>query len=149
MVYLVKEVVGFVELSEFTEEQWKSAAWAGFLLVLIRVINVTSWENMCFYMVETGHFSHTSLKTLLFKKNFKLSPATNKDYSTGEILSLIESDANRIWTFVWDLPQLVNIPFIFLTAGYTIWTQVGANSLAASVLFSFTIVLQKIQTSRN
>ena len=117
--------------------------------MLIRLINVTSWENMCFYMVETGHFSHTSLKTLLFKKNFKLSSATNKDYSTGEILSLIERDANRIWVFVWDLPQFINIPFTFLTAGYTIWTQVGENCLAATVIFCFTIVLQKIQTNRN
>ena len=116
---------------------------------MIKLMHCTSWENMCYYMVETGHKSHTTLKTLLFKKNFKLSAATNKEYTSGKILSLIEKDANMVWTFVWDTPNLVEVPCVLLLAGYTIYMQVGLNALAAGALFAFTIVLQKVQTKRN
>jgi hypothetical protein len=62
-------------------------------------------------MIETGHKTHTTLKTLLFKKNFRISAATNKNYSSGEILNLIERDANKIWVCVWDLSALIDVPF--------------------------------------
>ena len=99
-------------------------------------------------MVETGHKSHTTLKTLLFKKNFKLSAATNKEYTSGKILSLIEKDANLVWTFVWDLPDLVEVPCVLLLAGYTIYMQVGLNVIVAGALFALTIVLAKLRMKR-
>ena len=92
-------------------------------------------------MVMIGHKCHTTLKTLLFKKNFRLSAATNKDYSSGEILNLIERDANRVWTFVWDLPALLEVPFELSIGGYIIYKEVGTNALAAAALFGLTVLL--------
>ena len=100
-------------------------------------------------MIETGHKQHTTLKTVLFKKNFRISAATNKNYSSGEILNLIERDANRVWTFVWDLPALIEIPFELLVAGYFIYIYVGVSSLMGIVMFSITLALQKYQSRMN
>ena len=41
------------------------------------------WEFFCFYMVETGHLAHISLKTMLFAKNLRMSNATNKDFDSS------------------------------------------------------------------
>ena len=68
-----------------------------------------------------GHKCHTTLKTLLYKKNFRLSAATNKDYSSGDILNLIERDANRVSTFVWNFPALLEVPFELSIGGYIIY----------------------------
>ena len=73
-------------------------------------------------MVIIGHRLHTTLKTLLFKKNFRLSSATNKDYSSGEIINLIERDANSVLLFVWEMPVLLEVPFEFAAGGYIIYT---------------------------
>ena len=100
-------------------------------------------------MVETGHKSHTSLKTVLFKKNFRISAATNKDYSSGEILNLIERDANRVWTFVWDLPALIEIPFELCVSAYFVWIYVGVSAVAGLAIFGLTLALQKFQSRMN
>ena len=100
-------------------------------------------------MIETGHKCHTSLKTILFKKNFRISAATNKDYSSGEILNLIERDANRTWTFVWDLPALIEIPFDLIVASYFVYIYVGYSALSGFVLFGVTLALQKYQSRMN
>ena len=95
-----------------------------------------------------GHKCHITLKTLLFKKNFRLSAATNKDYSSGDILNLIERDANRVSIFIWNFPALLEVPFELLIGGYIIYKEVGISALSAGALFGLTVALQKFQSSR-
>ncbi len=64
----------------------------------------TVWEYFCFQMIMVGHRAHTSLKVMLFRKNFKMTGATNKDFSSGEINNIIMSESNRVWTFIWEAP---------------------------------------------
>ena len=52
-------------------------------------------------MVELGVRSHTALKAMLNRKNFRMSSATNKDFSAGEISNIIWNESNRIWDFIW------------------------------------------------
>ncbi len=58
-------------------------------------------------MIEVGHRAHTSLKVMLFRKNFKMTASTNKDFSSGEINSVIMSESNRIWDFIWQGPAYI------------------------------------------
>lgn len=146
---LMRQLVTFVELESFDNAQWWDAAVAGLLLLFTKIFAHTFWENLCYYMIETGHKTHTTLKTLLFKKNFRLSAATNKSYSSGEILNLIERDANKIWVFVWDLPALIEVPFEVIFSSYFILTEVGLYAFAGLALFGVTILLQRYQSSRN
>jgi len=52
-------------------------------------------------MIEVGHRAHTGLKTILFAKDLRMSSATNKDFSEGEVSSIIMGDSNKIWDFIW------------------------------------------------
>ena len=139
---LMKDFVDFIESEDTSDNQaWENAAKVGFLLIFLKLFAHTFWENLCYYMIETGHKSHTSLKTILFKKNFRISAATNKNYSSGEILNLIERDGNRVWTFVWDLPDIIEIPFEMIVAFYYIYIYVGVSALSGIVLYGITLAL--------
>ena len=141
LILLMKQLVSFIELESFDNSQWWDAAIAGLSILLYKICAHTFWENICYYMIETGHKTHTTLKTLLFKKNFRISAATNKNYSSGEILNLIERDANKIWVFVWDLSALIDVPFQVIFSSYIIFTEVGYCAFAALFLFGITILL--------
>ena len=78
-----------------------SAVLTALLIPLIRCVFHTCWEYFCFQMIEVGHRAHTSLKTILFQKDLRMSSATNKDFSEGEISSIIMGDSNKIWDFIW------------------------------------------------
>ena len=73
-------------------------------------------------MILTGHKSHNTLKALVFKKNFNLSAATNKEYTSGKILNLLERDAGKIWPFMWEFPDLFRVPFEIATGSYIVYS---------------------------
>ena len=102
-------------------QAWNDAVKTGCMIMFIKIWSHTFWENLCYYMIETGHKSHTSLKTIMFVKAMKCSPATNKTHSSGEILNLIERDCNKVWSFIWDLPAVFEIPFELIVASYYIF----------------------------
>jgi len=41
---------------------------------------------------------------MLFRKNFKMTGATNKDFSSGEVNNIIMSESNKVWDFIWEGP---------------------------------------------
>jgi hypothetical protein len=99
-------MVSFISWLQNTEEPdtyytIAKAIAIGLLMPLARAFNHTVWEYFCFQMIEVGHRAHTSLKTILFRKDLRMSAATNKDFSEGEISSIIMGDTNKVWDFVW------------------------------------------------
>ena len=128
---------------------WLSAITIACQLLAIKGFSQIFWEHVCYYMIETGHKSHTSLKTVMFKKALRMSPATNKDYSSGEVLNLIERDCNRVWSCIWDVPACFEIPFELVVATYYIYSYVGFSALSGLTLYGITFALQKYQSKMN
>ena len=95
------------------------------LIPLVRVVYHTIWEYFCFQMVELGNRMNTALKTLLFEKDLRMSAATNKDFSEGEVSSIIMDDTNRVWNFIWQLPEWLECPFILTTSFYFTYQAIG------------------------
>ena len=52
-------------------------------------------------MTEMGHLAHTALKAMLYRKNFRMTCATNKDFSPTEINTIVYDESDRIWNFIW------------------------------------------------
>ena len=58
-------------------------------------------EFFRFYVIEVGHRIHTSLKQILFAKNLRMSNASNKDFDSSEIESIIMRDTDVVWSILW------------------------------------------------
>ena len=97
----------------------------GMMIPLSKAIQTTLWEYFVYEMIEVGHRSHTALKTMLFKKDLRMSGATNKDFSEGEVSSIIMGETNRVWTFIWTLPDYIECPFNLIVASYFTFTYIG------------------------
>ena len=95
------------------------------LTPIIRTTVHSTWEYFCFQMIEMGHRAHTSLKVMLFRKNFKMTTATNKDFSAGEINNIVMNESNRIWTFIWDGPAYFECAIHLVTASVVVFYQIG------------------------
>ena len=95
------------------------------LLPVMSMIMHTTWEYFCFQMIEVGHRAHTSLKTILFQKDLRMTSATNKDFSEGEISSIIMGDSNKIWDFIWQLPEFLECPFVLISSCYFTFQAIG------------------------
>lgn len=101
MVFL--EVIRSFEQHEgpFTVEQMYWPIFLGAFKCFLDMFQQFWWGYFDYQMVEVGHLTQASLKTILFRKNFRMSEATNKDFSSGEINSIIMGETGIVWDFVW------------------------------------------------
>ena len=101
-------------------------------------------------MVETGHRAHIALKTILFAKNLRMSNATNKNFDSTEIESIIMRDSDVVWDFIWKLPEIVEVPFRLVVACYFTFHYLGWYGLiiVAKIFLSFFISYVRKQTEK-
>ena len=55
----------------------------------------------------------------------RMSAATNKDYSEGEINSIMFGDTNEIWACVWRIPDFIEDPLVLVSALYFTFAYMG------------------------
>ena len=117
----------------------------GLSIPIIQMIVHTIWEFFCFQMIEVGHRTHTALKTMLFRKNLKMTGATNKDFSSGEINGIIMHDSNMIWTFIWEGPAYLECAIHLTSASYIIYQEIGYCGLIVLLFIAIQFALQKVR----
>ena len=133
--YVMSQTLDWIQKKE--EEPFGDSLKMVFMAISIPLIHMcvhTIWEYFCFQMIMVGHRAHTSLKVMLFRKNFKMTGATNKDFSSGEISHIIMGESNRIWTFIWSGPDYFECPLHLITSSYFVFINVGWYGLIC-VLF--------------
>lgn len=95
------------------------------LAVLLTTLSHVFWKYFEYDMIETGRNTHQALKTLMFRKSLRMSEATNKDYSSGDIDRIIQSETGRVWTFIWSLSEYIEGPFNMIIGIFFIYQSVG------------------------
>lgn len=53
-------------------------------------------EQACFVQSILGDKAFGSMIALIYKKTLKISPATNKEFSQGEIINFIQVDSEKL-----------------------------------------------------
>jgi ABC-type transport system involved in cytochrome bd biosynthesis fused ATPase/permease subunit len=119
--------------------------------------------NVDFDQNMLGIKSTNALKGLIYKKQLRMSNATNKKYSTGEVINFVQSDAPMLYWLSGFLPQIATIPFIlgfcicalFYLLGWTFFAGIFILLLSMVVNYfiskrdrAITKVLKKAQDAR-
>ena len=108
-----------------------------FVLFLSRILN----ENMTFYELKVGTQAKQGIRSMIYTKILRLSPATNKRFNKGDIISFTQIDANKV-TFVFDtFPDVIKIPIKILFLIISLYMFIGPSFLAAvCVILIFGII---------
>ena len=139
--FLITETTNWIQQTE--PEPWvqslRMIALACCLPLLKFVWHVIQ-EYINYEMIEMGHRNHTALKVILFRKNMKMTSATSGEFSTGEIHSIVMNDSNLIWSFIWELPGLIECPLRILVSSYFVIKYLGWSGL----IVIFAMILQSV-----
>lgn len=73
-------------------------------------------EHISYFNVLTGRRSSNAVIAFIYQKYSKISSATNKDFSSGQIVNFVQVDAQRLYWISYQISNVVQIPFIFLVA---------------------------------
>ena len=93
-------------------------------------------EDLLKFVEELPQDLRIEVSLFIFEKTFRMSNACNKDYSSGEIMSLIHRDSGRVWSFVWDLNDFLEIPFEFIVSAYYLYTNLGWSAFSGVGLYA-------------
>ena len=94
--YIISHMINWLQSSD--EESLRdsiSMVAFGMLIPAIKIVRHTSWEFLCFQMIEVGHRVHSALKVMLYRKSFRMTLSTNKEYSSGEIYRVVMIESRR------------------------------------------------------
>ena len=133
--YVMSRTLDWIQKSE--EEPLSDTLYMLALALSVPFVSLmvhTIWEYFCFQMIEVGHRAHTALKVMLFRKNFKMTNATNKDFSSGEVQHIIMGESGRVWDFIWSMPDYFECPIQLIASSIIVFQQIGWYGLI-SVLF--------------
>ena len=124
----------------FTAEEMVTPFTYIAVVIFIDIFGMMLMFPINYNLVETGHLTHTSLKTIMFRKNFRMSLATNKDLSSSEIDSIIMSDPDKRWDVLWEMSQYIEAPCEILAGLWMCLNSVGRYALVGySINFAYLV----------
>jgi hypothetical protein len=86
---------------------------------------------------------------MIYRKQLRISSATNKDFSQGKVINFVQVDAAKIMHFSEGLVGLTRYPLIFVICFSYLYSLIGLSFLSGlgvfGVAFAFNIVITKIQ----
>ena len=142
--YLILKLTDFIKEGdadqELTWENVKPGVIYSALLCGTQLLSYLLGEHMSYYNVLTGRRSSNAVIAFVYQKYSSISSATNKDFSSGEIVNFVQVDAQRLFWISYQISSVVQIPFIFLTAFALSFYVFGLSFFAGVAVFACAFV---------
>ncbi|DAZ98872.1 TPA: hypothetical protein N0F65_002597 [Lagenidium giganteum] len=124
---IIKAIIAY--LSDQTATTAQGFAYAGVVFV-VGVVQSFALRQYTFHCFETGMHLRSAAVTAVYAKALVLSAAARQAKTTGEMINLVATDAQRLQ----DLPQFLHTLWLALfqiaVACYLLWQQLGVAALA-------------------
>ena len=134
---------------QFMQNENDEEIWVGILYIAIFIFASSSSrileEQANFLQDILGDKAFSSMISLIYNKTLKLSPATNKEFSQGEIINFIQVDSEKLWEVAFCFPPIARLPiqlifsaaFLIYYFGYYLLVPIGVASFM--IVFNYFI----------
>lgn len=113
------------------------------LLFGLSVICITSFNHSFFMISFVGLYCRTAITTMIFNKSMRISAASKNKHTTGEILTLMSADVERIWQASLFVNWLWSGPLIVIVAMALLIAEMGPSAVASIGTMMLIAYLQK------
>ena len=99
--WLILELTDFIKdgdsSPDLTWENVQMGVIYSAALCATQIIAYFLQEHVSYYNVLTGRRSSNAVIAFIYQKYSSISPATNKDFSSGQIVNFVQVDAQRLF----------------------------------------------------
>lgn len=122
--YVLKEIVTLlVSKDDDPDINYKIIQWSVFIVV-IRFCRYLIDEHDFYHNLKTGCATAQIIKSMIFKKQLKLTPSTSKNYEQGQIDG-VKGCAGRFTWFSWEMSDFIKTPIVFIFVLYRLTMLMG------------------------
>jgi ABC-type multidrug transport system fused ATPase/permease subunit len=140
--YILKEIVTLlVSKDHDADVNTKIIEWSVFLVV-IRFFKYLIDEHDFYHNLKTGCSSAQVIKSMIFKKQLKLTPSTSKNYEQGQIDG-VKGCADRFTWFSWEMSDFIKTPIIFVFVLYRLTALMSWSFVPSLILMIICIQIDR------
>ena len=129
---LVKKLIDFIKRGEISWKlSWDPITGLSFtteyglfsvlLLVLSSGVTFIVEEHITFSQEITSNFICNAVVGLIYEKTLRLSPASNKKFKSGDLITFIQVDVNKLNFLCFQFPGIFQVPIYFLCGFYLLY----------------------------
>ena len=100
------------------------------LLVFLKYMDFVVGHHNWYTIHKSCNKVYSSLYNLVYQKTLKLTPSTNKAYSTGEIQSLIHRDCGQLCGMGHELLDMMLLPIYLIYGVYYLFQELSKSCLS-------------------
>ena len=119
------------------------------VLVFTQGLNYIISEHITYMQNMTGTVTSSALVGLIFEKTLRLSPATNKKFKSGDLITFIQVDVQKLSFLCFQAPGLFKLPIILVVGFYFLYSYMGHVSLVGVAVFLVGFLSNLLLTRQN
>ena len=85
-----------------------------------------------------GSKATNALSALIFNKSLRVSQATNKNFSLGQIVNFVQVDAVKMQLLASQAPMVLRLPFVIAICFIVLFSYLGLSFLSGICIFVIT-----------
>lgn len=122
------------------------------ILIATQLVSYLIFQHVLFYQCMIGVRSTNALIAMIYQKQLKLTAATNKQFSSGEIVNFVQVDSEQLFYMCFDLTNIAQMPmviiysftFLFYTLGLSFFSGIGVFIIAFASNVYIGLKLEKV-----
>ena len=142
---LLNQVIKYME----AEKGEDGGIWVGIGFISAWIIASSATkilnEQAVFYQGLLGDRSYGGLVAVIYNKTLRVSPATNKQFSQGEMINFMQVDAEKLADIAWCFPPVARLPvqlifsltFLFYFFSYYLFVAFGIGGALVILNYFF------------
>lgn len=146
--YLVNRIIDYIENKESGDNPptFKSALIYVGLLVATQALFYLISEHLEYYQKMIGVKSSNALVAMIYRKQLKISSATNKRFSQGEVVNFVQVDAQKMQRNSDNLVYMTRYPLVIIVCFTFLFNYIGFSFLAGVAIFAIAFGINIILT---
>lgn len=101
-------------------------------------------EQMYFYQCNLANKCTSSLKSMIYQKQLRLSAATNKKFGQGQIVNFVEVDAGALGWLMFSMGTVSQMPIVLVYCFAMLFYKLGLTFLSGVAVFVVAFVTNLI-----
>jgi len=122
--YILKEIIRLLVSTDFENDTNEQIIFWAVSLVAGRFMKYLIDEHDFYHNLKTGCTTSKVISSMVFKKQLSLTPATSKNYESGQVNS-VKGAAGRLTWFSWEMAGFIKTPIIFFLVMFRLTVTMG------------------------
>nr|XP_039264358.1 multidrug resistance-associated protein 1-like [Styela clava] len=135
---LLRQMMAFTEDTDIYEWYGYVYATAMYAVTIVQALFLNQYFHRCMLV---GMNIRTSVISMVYRKSLRISNATKKESTVGEIVNLMSTDAQRFMDLMSYIHIIWSGPYVIAISLYLLWQELGPSVMAGFALMVLLIPL--------